>query len=137
MKLEFLRDGGPECPLIRFFGTDTDTVRALIEKIEQLTKGIGESVHIDEVLGIQFNTDSRLILLSSNRNIGVSTSSMVGEFTWELTPEKWSLVAGLLEPFAVRPRRGIFQWLTGPMAEYGLDVGSTNVLVSFSEDGLW
>jgi hypothetical protein len=91
---------------------------------------------LTKVPGIGAVSDCRLVLDVSALDEGVSQSTP-SDFRWGLTRETWDLAAGLAEPFAITPRTDTFQWLAGGEAQYGLNVGSIAVLISYSADGRW
>jgi hypothetical protein len=136
MKIEYLEKGSPDCPLIRLFGTDSSEFRALHEAFLRLASGAVKTCELQKIAGLRAVSDCTHILEASARNEGVS-QSIANEFRWKLTREMWRIAAGLTEPFVSDPQADAFQWLGGPEARHGLDVGGIAVLTSHSADGRW
>ena len=137
MNMEFLKDGSEGCPLIRIFGTDRDEFSSLHRVIMLLASGEVKACRADEINGLPIIGDCVLTLTASAQDEGVSREGHTSNFIWKLTPKKWSVVAGFIEPFLSDPRLGSFQWLAGKEARHGLDVGAIAILLSHSNNGQW
>jgi hypothetical protein len=135
MKVEFLADGAEACPLIRLFDPAQEELERLFDRVGKLADN-GGGFWLHSLKGFD-QTPLRIKLIAAESDTGVSRSAASAEWTWELTPQSWDTVAALIEPFASDHRDGAYQWLTGPMASHGLDVGETSVLLSASRDGRW
>ena len=137
MNLDFLEEGSPDCPLIRIYGTDHDDHRRLIRAIAALAAGTVERLPIQELPGFGADPNFELILSIAANDEGVSRHGQSLHFIWALTSAKWHIVEGLARPLADCESAGAYQWLAGPEARYGLDVGSASVLLSNTHDGHW
>lgn len=135
MKLEFLADGAEACPLIRMFDAAEQELETLYDKIGKLADN-GGAFWLHGLRGFD-QSSVRLQLVASAKDAGLHRAPASTDWTWELTKESWDTVAALIEPFVSDHRDGAFQWLTGPMARHGLDIGETSVLLSASRDGRW
>lgn len=124
MKIEFLEAGADECPLLRIFSRDPETVQRLRAIFKQLAEGVIDSARIDEIPGMEAAGDCAVLARICKRDRGLNYQH--GEFYWELTRDTWDNVAWLLGPFCGDLKSG-FQWLDS--------VGEIQVLVSI--DGLW
>lgn len=124
MKIEFLEAGADECPLLRIFGRDPETIQRLGAIFKQLAEGVIDSARIDEIPGMEAVGDCAVLARTHNRDRGLNRQR--GAFYWELTRDTWDNVAWLLVPFCGDLKSG-FQWLDS--------VGEIQVLVSI--DGLW
>lgn len=137
MKIEFLEDGSPDCPVIRLFGVNTREYAVLSAALRRLSAD-GAEVNIHELPIFSEKIQLGLVAQSSPTDRGITPCSHTRKlFRWDLSPQSWRLVCGLLEPFEAQGAANRFQWLAGPLASYGLDKSKIGVLVSFSDDGRW
>jgi hypothetical protein len=127
LRLEFLRSGSPECPLLRFSGEDLNACEQLKETFERLAEGRLDRVRISELPGIAAIDDCRLIASIGTRNRGVGQSGGSDSFEWVLTSAGWDNNAGLIEPFCNHSGLASFQWLDSP----------SDIPVLFSPGGQW
>jgi hypothetical protein len=136
VKVEYLENGSPDCPLIRIYGTDKAEFSALRDVSRQLAGGKGTALSVNDTPGFYSVGGCELEMVSSSRDAGVK---QVGKarFIWELTPSSWSVVAGLIEPFTRDLTGEGHQWLSGKEARYGLAIGVIAVLISNSPQGRW
>ena len=137
MDLDFLEEGSRDCPLIRIYGTDYDDHCRLTRAIADIAAGTVQRLPIQELPGFGADPNFELILRTAAKDEGVSRHGQSLHFVWALTPGKWRIVEGLARPLADFEIEGCYQWLAGPEARYGLDVGSVSVLLSNSHDGHW
>ncbi len=136
MKIEFLEEGSADCPLIRIYGTDPAEFSSLLNAVKELASAEGKNCSVHELPGFHTVSNYTLSIISSSKDKGVRRISGTS-FVWVLTPAKWLLVAGLIEPFALSPRDETYQWLSGNEARHGLNLASISVLLSCSRDGHW
>ena len=137
MKIEFLEEGSADCPLIRIFGTVRHQFVALHSETLKLGQGLGLRCVLHELPDFAGVDGCAFSAVSSSADQGARRASKAPQFVWGLTPRMWMIVSGLIEPFALAPRIGAFQWLGGPEAGHGLDVGEVNILLSCSQSGSW
>jgi hypothetical protein len=137
MKLEFLENGSPDCPLIRIYGTQPTDFASLLHALRPLAEADGRCCAIDEVSGFQPLDGCSLTAFSCSQTAGVHRDDEALRFEWKLTPAKWLIVAGLVSPFAQGFLDGRHQWLSGREAAFGLELGEIGVVLSCSGDGRW
>ena len=110
MKLEYLPDGSPDCPLIRLFEFDQSEAQRLRQLVISLVAGDRQDVALQNEEWVKPVGECCLNLRRGNRNQGVRQAQPL-KFNCVLTPDGWSNVEALLEPFCESNNRG-FQWLT-------------------------
>jgi hypothetical protein len=126
VKLEYLPDGSPDCPLIRLYEFTTTEVQTLLTAVQALAEGSAEKIAVHELPGVEPVDGCRLTLRVNKWDQAVLRIANPAEFECAFRPITWDNVAGLIEPF-VDGHRG-FQWLA--------DVpGEAQVLLSY--DGKW
>jgi hypothetical protein len=133
--LDFLEEGSPDCPLIRIYGRDQDDYRRLVRAIASIAAGTVKRVSVPELPGFRADPNFELTLTARAMDQGVSRFHQSQHFVWALTSPKWHIVEGLAKPLGDRDSANAYQWLAGPEARYGLDVGPISVLLS--KDGRW
>ena len=132
MKVELLRDGAAECPLVRFYSLDGAEFSRLKRIADRLGKGAEQPVDISAAGGFDLINIRQLLL--SNVQKGGMTEQAPGCLSWGLAPEDWEAVCELLEPLCEPSTSGSFQWLDE--AGRGISTGFA-VLASVSDDGAW
>ena len=132
MKVELLRDGGAECPLVRFYSPDSAEFSQLKRIADRLGEGAGQPVEISAAVGFDL-VNIKQLLLSNVRQDGM-TEEAPGCLSWRLAPEDWEAVSELLEPFCDPPASGTFQWLDEAGRDFSRGLA---VLASASDDGAW
>ncbi|HUA02047.1 MAG TPA: hypothetical protein VMB02_17045 [Candidatus Aquilonibacter sp.] len=110
MKLEFLADGSPDCPLIRLYGFQTADAQRLKELFDCLAAGSRTNVSLHEQLGIEPVAGCRLNLQIGKQNIGIVRKGPLN-FELILTAAGWSDMASLAEPFCEAAQPNAYQWL--------------------------
>jgi hypothetical protein len=125
MKLEFLADGSPDCPLIRLFDFSNEEAARLKSLFESLSDGSANDVALHEQSGFEQVNPCRLYLRVGKADRGIRLVSP-GLFECVLTANTWDNMAWLVEPFC-EPRTSGFQWLNNTMG--------INLLLS--RDGRW
>lgn len=125
MKLDFLRSGSPDCPLIRLYEFDLRQIEALQRIALRLTQDASAVVVLHREAGVQQIDGCELVLRQGNQDRGVEQSAEC-TFEWTLTKGAWLDVATLLQPFR-QPEFNGYQWLNR--------VGKIAVLLS--ADGKW
>lgn len=125
MKLEYLPEGSPECPLIRLYDFGQSEANQLRELVKSLATGDLENLALHNEPWIEPVGGCSLSLRRGNRNQGIRQSQTL-RFECMLSSDGWSNVEGLLEPFCEHNATG-FQWLTN----------GGRVALVISPDGQW
>lgn len=108
MRLEFLTDGSPDCPLIRVFDfTSAEAVR-MGKVVADLATGRAERIEVHQLPGVIPKGGCELVLCVRGWDQGVVR---IGPTSFEcgLTVGTWDNVAGLVEPFMTDASG--YQWL--------------------------
>jgi hypothetical protein len=109
MKLEFLKNGAPDCHLIRLYEFESSEVQLLRRIVLQLARGKTSSVRLHKEQGIQAIDGCQLTLSRGEKDRGVDEIGPL-EFAWALTKSGWLNVSGLIRPFS-RTSSDSYQWL--------------------------
>lgn len=99
MKLEYLSEGSPDCPLIRIFGASRTEFSRLRSAVLLLNRGELISKGVHELEGFHLLNFGQLTMTASDKASGVKRAR-VDSFNWLNSRSQWALVAGLLEPFS-------------------------------------
>lgn len=137
LRMEYLEEGSDDCPLIRIYGTEAAGYSSLRHEIHCLSEEAERTCRLHQLPGVLAFSNCTLTMSSSTNDEGVRQVGRGFDFTWRLSPAKWFIVAGLIEPFAGKIPLGVFQWLSGNEARHGLDMGKISVLISYSRTGSW
>lgn len=107
MKIKYIPNGSPDCPLIQISETSKDDIQKLLTSWEILSKRADEAIELK-------NNNLQLICKSGKKDIGLKQITN-DTFQCILGCETWLQVHGLTEPF-LDDRTG-FQWLSeeGPI----------------------
>jgi hypothetical protein len=125
MKIEFLKSGSPDCPLIRLYEFDASEAQSLRRICLQLARGRTKVLHVHKEQEILAINGCELTLGRGEKDRGVLETEPL-KFAWIPTKAGWLSVAGLIRPFS-RTNSGGFQWLS--------DRGKLRILLS--RDGRW
>jgi hypothetical protein len=125
MKLEFLANGSPDCPLIRIYEFNSKEAYELRRIALQLARGKEAAVRLHEQPNVTVIGRFEVTLQKGKKDRGVSEISPL-KFEWVLSQGGWLQVADLIQPFSRGGASG-FQWLSG--------TGKVNILLSC--DGKW
>jgi|SRR5580698_5628009 hypothetical protein len=125
MKIEFLKSGAPECPLIRMYEFKANEAYELRRVALQLARGVYRSIALQERPTLSLSGGCELALGCEEKDQGVVETGPL-KFSWVLSKPGWIQVAGVIRPFS-RGDLGGFQWLSS--------VGAIQVLLS--PDGRW
>lgn len=125
MKLEFVREGSPDCPLLRLYDFEPAEARQLQHAVLRLVRKSDEMIALHQQPGMQPVTDCELTLLRADDVQGVRETAPA-KFEWLYSIDGWLEVAGLIQPFCQADAGG-FQWLNR--------IGKIAVLLS--RDGSW
>lgn len=110
MKLEFLRSGSPDCPLIRLYDFDAEQARRLQQMVLRLTNGQNEAVALHAEPDVHPINGCELTLRERERDQGVREVTKM-KFECTLTKAAWLDVGALIQPFCLGESAG-YQWLT-------------------------
>jgi hypothetical protein len=124
VKLEYLPKGSRECPLIRLYDFVQSEAKQLSELVKSLANGDREDVALHNEAWVESVAACCLNLRRGNRDQGIRQSRTL-RFECVLSPDGWSNVEGLLEPFCASNTG--FQWLTHD--------GTVSLLIS--QSGQW
>ncbi len=126
MKLQFLPDGSPDCPLIRLYDFEAADVLRLKGLFDSLAAGSRTEISLHEQQDIEPVDGCQLNLRVGNGDTGIVQK---GPFTFEcdLTPARWADVASLTEPFGEAAEASTYQWLNND--------GQISILLS--PNGMW
>lgn len=128
MKLEYLADGSPDCPVIRLYDFTPAEAGQLLTALTVLASGADERVEVHGLPFVEPIGDCRLAFVRRSRDQAVIRRPGPCEFECGFTAGTWENVAGLVEPFTEGVRG--FQWLAGVP-------GEAAVLLSASASGEW
>lgn len=125
MKLEFLRAGSPDCPLIRLYDFDSREALRFLQIALQLAGKRDSAIvlHVDTI--ITPIDACELTLRCADDRAGVRELSPM-KFEWVSSDGGWLDIASLIQPFCQADAAG-HQWLSR--------VG--NITVLLSRDGKW
>jgi hypothetical protein len=110
VKLEYMPDGSTDCPLIRLYEFDQLEVRRLRQLVKSLVSGDLQDVALQNEVWVEPVGGCGLNLRRGTRDQGIRQSRTL-QFECVLTPDGWTNVEGLLEPFCESQTSG-FRWLT-------------------------
>ena len=131
LKVEFLADGSPDCPLVRFYGVDPGGFVRL--------RGLAQTLSESSRLRYDLAADDSFDLVDMNHFIlsneaGAGAQATGNGFEWSLEHYDWETVAMLLEPLIDSGSSQFgFQWLDQSSGH----AAGLPVLASRSPDGRW
>jgi hypothetical protein len=111
VKLEYLADGSPDCPLIRLYDFTPAEAMALRKAVAELASQQRDRLELQSLPWVDSICGCRLTLKVESWDQAVVCKTRPPDFECGLTAGTWDNVAALIEPFAARG--GGFQWLTG------------------------
>jgi hypothetical protein len=117
VRLDYLAEGSPDCPLIRLSDFSASEASVLASAITLLASGQAEAVAVHELPGVVAVDGCELILRRRNWEQAVLRTGPLS-FECGFTLDTWDNMAGLVEPFAAGARG--FQWLAGVPGEASL-----------------
>jgi hypothetical protein len=125
MKMEFIKSGTPDCPLIRLYEFEANEAQSLQRIVLQLARSHAFPVSLHKEQCIQAISECQLTLSRGEKDQGAFETGPM-DFVWVLTDGGWLSVSGLIRPFSRTGSRG-YQWLS--------DQGKIRILIS--HDGSW
>ena len=132
MKIEYLADGSPDCPLIRIFDFDAVQVELLINQFSYLANGQAGSITFHELPYIESVNNCKLtarvgpLRLNGEAVVAILPNGVNNSFHWQIEKENWAKVCDLIAPFLIH-KPNTYQWLTDDMG----------IQVLLSQNGLW
>jgi hypothetical protein len=125
MKLEYLVDGSPDCPLLRLYHFTPAEAGQLLAAVCGVASGSEERVEVNRLAFVQPIGECQLILVRRSWDQAVLRVGR-SQFECGFTADTWDNIAALIEPFAEGD--GGFQWLAS-------SPGEASILLSVS--GHW
>jgi hypothetical protein len=110
VKLKYLRDGSPNCPLVRSYEVDQSEARKLRHLAKSLVAGVRQDVALHNEVWVEPIEGCRVNLRQGTRDQGICQARTF-PFECVVSPDDWSSVDGLLEPYCASQNSGL-QWLT-------------------------
>ena len=125
MKVDFLKEGGDDCPMVRLYGFRSSDVQRLIEAFEALAAGSLQRANLQDVCPVESVDGAHVCFTCGERDRGVVRQG-VSDFEVILTGPSWEQAAGLAEPFCksssgyqwLTPRAGKIQLLLSPTGDW-------------------
>jgi hypothetical protein len=124
MKIEYLAEGSPDCPLIRLFSYTATEFEQLRRAFQALATGLLQRVSLEQILPVE-NPGGILLEFVRSTDTGIVKRSQQ-TFAMELSSEGWITVVELAESVS-EPSSAGHQWLT--------QAGRIQLLLS--PDGSW
>ena len=122
LKLDYLKEGSDECPLVRIYDFDSTEIRRLHRTFESLADGSVEEAQLE---GVESVDGTQITFRRSMRDRGIIEANS-GYFEVALAPEGWRLAADLTEPLY---DGGVgYQWLVPK---------GRGIQLLLSKDGAW
>jgi hypothetical protein len=125
MKVEYVRDGAIDTPLIRLHDFDAEGASAVHQLISDLSAGRRDEVQLHAEGGVESINGCRLILRVGDGDQGIIHGA--GAFVCTLTRDTWDDVAARMEPFCEDAQPGTFQYLDE----------TSSIRLLLSADGGW
>jgi hypothetical protein len=129
MKIEFLADGAPECPLVRLYNFTWPEIEELRAAFRDLAESRLLRYDVHERPWASPVDDCKLTFERSAKWGGMRLPTDRRTFTLSLPPEGWHGVGDLAAPFTKSDYVYGFQWLT--------DVTDSEVELLLSAGGYW
>jgi hypothetical protein len=123
MKLEYLANGSPDCPLIRLYDFTPAEAAQLFIALTALASGAAERVDVDWLPFVEPVGGCQLALVRRTWDQAIIRGCGLCEFECGFTPGTWNNVAGLAQ--AIADGAPEFQWLAGVPGEAGLLISAS------------
>jgi hypothetical protein len=117
MKLDFLADRSPECPLLRLYDFTPTEARYLLAALAAVAKEVTDRVEVHMLPFVEPVGGCRLSFVRGTTDRGVTQIASL-DFVCEYTVGTWDNVVGLIRPF--EDSSSGFQWLAGLPGEASL-----------------
>ena len=128
MKIEFLKEGSTDCPLLRIFGNEPSSAAQLAAAFRHLAKRQTEEIAIHELPDFHSVEGCRLYAKVNPEDKGVCQTDN-STFECLLMAETWEKVAELVGPFSEQLEGNRHQWLN--------ETSEISLLISSNELGKW
>jgi hypothetical protein len=118
MKLDYLPDGSPDCPLIRLYAFMPAEAKQLLAVAQSLANGDEQRIDVHRLPFVEAANGYKLTFVTQSWDGAVVRRDEPSEFECGLTRSTWENVAALIEPF----KEGAtgFQWLADEPGEAAL-----------------
>lgn len=110
MKLEYLAEGSPDCPLIRLYEFDATGAKRLREAFRSLADGSRQDIPLHEEWWVESIAGCHLDLRLGTRDLGV-VERLPSKFECVQTAESWLEIAAKVDPFCAGQSPENFAWL--------------------------
>jgi hypothetical protein len=127
MKLEYLPDGSPDCPLVRIYQFGSADARDLKDLFLALAGGALGQIALHELSSVESVDGCQLSFIVSQRDEGVIPVPEPPQFVCRLVSSTWKQVAERTEPFCQEARPRTYQWVDE----------TSNISILLSPDGFW
>lgn len=127
MKIEYLKSGPEECPLVRIYGNEMRELMALHHHVARLCAGDKKHVSVHELPGYTGVDACKLTFHSSNRAKGISQINE-HEFNCYLDTESWCQIEEQIKTLVESSSEG-YQWLN--------ESSNISLLLSTYKTGAW
>jgi hypothetical protein len=123
MKLEYLADGSPDCPLVRLYDFTPAEAGQFLAAVAGLAYGSAERVEVHRLPFVEPVGGCRLTLARRSWDRAVTRGDEPAEFECGFTAGIWENLAGRVAPLAAGGAG--FQWLAGVPGEAALLLSAT------------
>jgi hypothetical protein len=128
MKLDYLSEGSPDCPLIRLYDFKSAEIQRFHTALLDLAGGSPLAIEVHRLPFVESINDCRLTLYVTSWDGAVILKAKPAIFDCGFTAATWENIAALVKPFT-QDGSG-FQWLARAP-------GEASWLISASEKGEW
>ncbi len=127
MNIEYLEKGSDDCPIIRVYGNEPDSVKLLMKCIADLVNGTVKTKCINDIKGFKSVSGCKFNIEVSSLQKGVIKTGS-NSFVCQLTKVGWQESYELLEPLSEESKTG-YQWIN--------ESSEISFLVSRYANGQW
>ncbi len=127
MKIEYLKEGSEDCPLIRIYGDDAGAIKLLMDNLVFLISGEITKKIINDIDGFSGINECKVAFVIDPMSKGI-LQIKDNYFECILTKNDWENVYDLLEPLSKISEAG-YQWLD--------ETSNISLLVTRYENGQW
>jgi hypothetical protein len=110
MKMEFLKSGSPDCPLIRLYEFNAAAAHQLYRSVLRLARNQVDAVALHQEPGTRPIGSCKLTLRQGKKDQGIREIAPF-DFEWASSRNGWLNVARLIQPFTQDDFSGGHQWL--------------------------
>jgi hypothetical protein len=127
VNIDYLENSSDDCPIIRVYGNEPDSVRLLMKCIADMVNGKIKSKCLNDIKGFKSINGCKLDIEVSSLNKGVIKTSS-NSFICQLSKDGWQEAYELLEPLSEDSGTG-YQWIN--------ESNEISFLVSRHANGQW